>query len=71
MKVRTLLLISVILFIVMNSCSSAKKAGSGVSDTDRSHNSMNSLDWEGIYTGLLPCADCEGIQTVIKLNRDL
>ena len=48
MKVRTLLLISVILFIVMNSCSSAKKAGSGVSDTDRSHNRTPSTGNESI-----------------------
>lgn len=34
-------------------------------------NSMNSLDWEGVYTGILPCADCQGIETMIRLNRDL
>lgn len=34
-------------------------------------NSMTSLDWDGTYQGILPCADCEGIQTVIKLNKDL
>lgn len=33
-------------------------------------NSRNSLDWAGTYTGMLPCADCEGIQTVIQLNND-
>lgn len=35
------------------------------------HNSMNSLDWEGVYTAILPCADCEGIQTALRLNDDL
>jgi uncharacterized lipoprotein NlpE involved in copper resistance len=35
------------------------------------HNSRNSLDWQGTYNGILPCADCEGIQTVILLNSDL
>jgi len=34
-------------------------------------NSRNSIDWEGTYTGVLPCADCEGIETVIKLSKDL
>ncbi|MBS1629036.1 MAG: META domain-containing protein [Bacteroidetes bacterium] len=24
----------------------------------------------GVYTGTLPCADCEGIQTMIKLKKD-
>jgi beta-lactamase class A/heat shock protein HslJ len=33
-------------------------------------NSMTSLDWDGTYEGILPCADCEGIKTVIKLNKD-
>lgn len=27
-------------------------------------------DWEGIYMGVVPCPDCEGIQTMIKLNKD-
>ena len=34
------------------------------------HNSMNSLDWNGIYKGILPCADCEGIETILTLNPD-
>ena len=34
------------------------------------HNSQNSLDWEGTYTGTLPCADCEGILTTLQLNND-
>ncbi|ULQ50864.1 copper resistance protein NlpE N-terminal domain-containing protein [Flavihumibacter fluvii] len=33
-------------------------------------NSMTSLDWNGIYYGVLPCADCEGIETLIQLNND-
>ncbi len=38
---------------------------------DPAHNSQNSLDWEGTYQGILPCADCEGIQTQITLNKNL
>jgi len=33
-------------------------------------NSKNSLDWDGVYRGVLPCADCPGIQTTIHLNKD-
>ena len=33
-------------------------------------NSMTSLDWAGTYEGVLPCADCEGIKTVITINQD-
>ncbi len=34
-------------------------------------NSMTSLDWDGSYYGVLPCADCEGIETSITLSKDL
>jgi heat shock protein HslJ len=33
-------------------------------------NSATSLDWAGIYRGVVPCADCEGIETTITLNAD-
>lgn len=32
--------------------------------------SRNALDWPGRYRGVLPCADCEGIETVITLGGD-
>ena len=35
-----------------------------------SHNSANSLDWAGVYKGVVPCADCEGIDTLLTLNMD-
>ena len=34
------------------------------------HNSKNSLDWNGTYHGTLPCADCEGIHTIVELHQD-
>lgn len=34
------------------------------------HTSQNSLDWAGVYEGVLPCADCPGIKTRLTLNRD-
>ncbi|WP_206106091.1 copper resistance protein NlpE [Olivibacter sp. XZL3] len=40
------------------------------SDTADMHNAQNSLDIAGIYTGVLPCADCEGIRTEITLKDD-
>jgi len=33
-------------------------------------NSRNALDWPGTYKGILPCADCPGIETVIVLMAD-
>ncbi len=35
------------------------------------HNSQTALDWPGTYKGITPCADCEGIETKIYLNKDL
>lgn len=34
------------------------------------HNSRISLDWAGVYEGVLPCADCPGIKTRLVLQRD-
>ena len=36
---------------------------------DNAHNSQNSLDWNGTYQGVIPCADCEGIKTSITLSN--
>ena len=35
------------------------------------HNAENSLDWFGTYEGVVPCADCEGIKTVVTLNNGM
>ncbi|ENX34820.1 hypothetical protein F889_01458 [Acinetobacter colistiniresistens] len=37
---------------------------------DSAHTAENSLDWNGTYKGVLPCADCEGIETQLELNQD-
>jgi uncharacterized lipoprotein NlpE involved in copper resistance len=34
------------------------------------HTSQIALDWQGVYKGILPCADCEGIATEISLYYD-
>jgi len=33
-------------------------------------NAQNSLDVAGTYKGVLPCADCEGMETTIELKTD-
>lgn len=35
-----------------------------------SHTSQNSVDWAGTYSGMLPCADCDGIETTLELTND-
>ncbi len=50
--------------LVLFSCSSKKKL------PQKSNNNTNTTGWVGIYRGVLPCADCAGIQTEVKLNAD-
>ena len=42
----------------------------GIQAAANSHNSANALDWAGVYKGVVPCADCEGIDTLLRLNMD-
>lgn len=46
---------------------SAQETGSTDIVTDV-HNAQNSLDWPGSYFGVLPCASCPGIITLITIN---
>lgn len=50
-----------------------KEASEEIVETEQApdmHTSQISLDWQGVYKGVLPCADCEGIATEIILNDD-
>ena len=47
-----------------------EKVETETTNPDPAHTSQNALDWEGVYQGTIPCADCEGIQTEIKLFGD-
>ena len=35
------------------------------------HTSQIALDWAGTYEGVLPCADCEGIRTLLTITYEL
>lgn len=69
MKILLFSLSFIALVVVHTGCKEKGKTSSGesfpVGDTSR-----NALDWQGTYTGILPCADCEGIETVIRLYYD-
>lgn len=45
-------------------------AGNAVNEMVDHHNAKTSLDWNGTYQGVVPCADCEGIETSLTLNED-
>lgn len=59
------------LMVGMVSCSARKDTnGTNKSAIATADQSKNSLDWDGTYSGILPCADCGGIQTSLKLSGD-
>jgi uncharacterized lipoprotein NlpE involved in copper resistance len=67
--------IFITVFVAMGliACSNATKpaeqeATENVEAVDMAHTSQNSLDYYGTYSGTLPCADCEGMKTEIKLD---
>lgn len=49
---------------------SSPAAAPTVAVPDAAHNARNSLDWAGSYQGMLPCADCEAINTTLTLYSD-
>lgn len=57
-----------LLTLIIFSCKSTPTNHTENTIPDTAHNSKNALDWAGNYKGTLPCTDCEGIQTNIKLN---
>lgn len=72
----TMVIYWVVLFM-FSACTQAERAendsrtDSGFENLDIDmHTSRISLDYHGTYTGILPCADCEGIQTKISLFED-
>lgn len=63
--------------ILLASCSN-KKAQQDETATEQNevsqvvdtHNAQNSLSYYGVYEGVLPCADCEGIKVKVTLQKD-
>src|SRR5690554_6478325 len=69
------IIVFVLLVIGLISCNTKEKNQEEVTEdtelnfTDE-HTAQNSLDWMGEYEGVLPCADCEGIRTIVVLNEN-
>ena len=67
MKISSCSILALASIVLALSCKTASKTPSiPVGD-----NSMVSLDWDGTYYAVLPCADCEGIESTLTLNKDL
>jgi uncharacterized lipoprotein NlpE involved in copper resistance len=45
-------------------------AGIPIDTIHTGDNSETSLDWDGVYVGTTPCANCEGIETELTLGKD-
>jgi heat shock protein HslJ len=63
------------LSIALSGCASKTSTSSTSSSVQAApaatgDNSRTSLDWAGTYTGIVPCADCQGIETSITLHED-
>ncbi|WP_323012730.1 copper resistance protein NlpE [Castellaniella sp.] len=52
---------------VLAGCTSLPTSTSAINSD---HSARQALDWAGTYRGLLPCADCEGIETTVVLRQD-
>lgn len=69
-----LLLVFVAIVTAAYSCTNKSRQSTNETDTTSviidDHTSQNSLDWAGTYSGIMPCADCEGIETELTLNND-
>jgi uncharacterized lipoprotein NlpE involved in copper resistance len=67
--------VSIIAALALSLVSCKPKGESSTQDNqvmaiDDAHNSRNSVNWDGLYTGTVPCADCSGIKVQITLNLD-
>ncbi len=57
------------MFLVLFSCSG--RSGRTTQNTPPDmHTAEITFDWQGSYSGVLPCADCPGIDTELKLDSD-
>lgn len=73
MKKKMFMLGIVVLMTGIVSCKSSSDTtnnGSATNNVADTHNSNNSLDWNGVYSGIIPCADCSGIQMSLDLSQD-
>lgn len=69
MKASSFLLVA--LLFSASACEPPKQTTQEIRIADPAHTSQNSFDWQGVYTGTLPCADCEGILTTLILREGL
>ena len=66
-------LMALVAFTLLNCTNQGNKNEDATTDDQTvvdMHTSEISLDWAGVYEGTMPCASCEGIETVVELKDD-
>ncbi|UIR56518.1 copper resistance protein NlpE [Sphingobacterium sp. SRCM116780] len=66
MKRLFILLLSIL--FVFTACDNQRKGAELIKDKEHRNADLNNLS--GDYMGVMPCADCDGIETVLKLNKN-
>jgi len=70
MTKRNLNSLLILALVTLTTYSCANYKGNSTTEIPDEHTAQNVLDWQGAYSGVLPCADCEGIETELRLNND-
>lgn len=67
-----LLLVVVAVLTATYACTNKNKGNASETSSEFAdeHNAQTSLDWVGTYSAILPCADCEGIETELTISND-
>ncbi|MDR0364639.1 MAG: copper resistance protein NlpE N-terminal domain-containing protein [Bacteroidales bacterium] len=60
MKVKDFIGLALVSILVFGACQSKEKK-----------QNLDAKTLKGVYVGVMPCADCEGISTALKLNEDM
>ncbi|PJX25179.1 hypothetical protein CAP47_02460 [Psychroflexus sp. S27] len=70
------ILMFILVATLLSSCTKTKKQEQKEEKQEKqeevidNHTSQISLDWAGTYQGVIPCADCPGIEMTVKLSED-
>lgn len=69
---KTIIGLGIIALLLAASCGSSKPAKPGGQEAaiDAAHNARNSLNWAGLYTGMIPAADAPGIAVEFALHEN-
>ena len=65
------LIFAILVISIAGVACNSKKTAIAKEKISTQDNSRTSLDWDGTYLGMIPCADCTGIKTQLSLQNDL